>query len=639
MYQDLLIGLIPPNQRIGERALVIADDLGLRNNVILKYGVGEISRKNARELEEQGVDVIITRGINTDFVRSAVKTPVLNIPVTGQDLVKVLHETKKSTQIERPRIGLLAFTAITRDIDSLAEALDIDLRTYPVSQDFDQIQSQIRQAKRDGVQIVVAGHISSRLAEKEGMPSVFLDSGPAALKEVFLEAQNVAYARKLEQARTRRLQTVIDQSPNGILVVDADGNIQAANTMVRKLMRIGKDIDNAHAAEALPAELSSKCLDFSEPISDEMLNIDGTPLLLSSEIVKVGSQITDVIFTLQPATIISELESKLRKSLHARGLASKYSFDDIRGISTTLKNTITWACSFAATDSPILLMGETGTGKELFAQAIHTASPCGPGPFVAINCASLPPSLLESELFGHEEGAFTGARRSGKQGLFELANNGTIFLDEISEMDHYGQTRLLRVLQERCTMRIGGDKYIPVNARVIAASNQNLPQLVEKGEFRKDLFYRLNILPLKVPPLRERIGDVTYLSRYFAEIYQRKYASALPLTDAIIDILEDYSWPGNIRELSSVIERLALMARNTKVTEDFVRLQLTSEISTAGGSPQQVSYERREQTECDRILLALRQNNGHQGQAADQLGIHRTTLRRKMKLFGIKRFS
>ena len=349
-----------------------------------------------------------------------------------------------------------------------------------------------------GVQVVVAGHISSKLAEEEGLPSVFLDSGPAALKEVFLEAQNVAYARKLEQARTRRLQTVIDQSPNGILVVDANGNIQAANTTVRKLLRIGKDIVHVRAAEVLPTELSRKCLDTSEPAIDEMLNLDGNPLLMSTEIVKAGSRITDVILTLQPATVISELESKLRKSLHARGLASKYTFEDIRGSSTALKNTITWARSFAATDSPILLMGETGTGKELFAQAIHSASPCGPGPFVAINCASLPPSLLESELFGHEEGAFTGARRSGKQGLFELANNGTIFLDEISEMDHYGQTRLLRVLQERCTMRIGGDKYIPVNARVIAASNQNLPQLVEKGGVSKR-----SILSPEYPPFED----------------------------------------------------------------------------------------------------------------------------------------
>ncbi len=636
---DLLIGLIPPNQRIGERALAIADDLGLRNNLIIKYGVGEISRENARELEEQGVDVIITRGINTDFVKSAVKTPVLNIPVTGQDLVTVLHEAKKSTKIDRPRIGLLAFIAVNRDIDSLAEVLDIDLRTYPVRQDFDQIRKQISQAKRDGVQVVVAGHISSRLAEEEGLPTVFLDSGPAALKEVFLEAQNVAYARKLEQARTRRLQTVIDQSPNGILVVDANGNIQAANATVRKLLRIEKDIVHAQAANVLPIELSSKCLDLSEPVKDEMLDLDGIPLLMSTEIVKAGSHITDLIFTLQPATVISELESKLRKSLHARGLTSKYSFDDIRGNSTNLKNTITWARSFAATDSPILLMGETGTGKELFAQAIHTASPCGPGPFVAINCASLPPSLLESELFGHEEGAFTGARRSGKQGLFELANNGTIFLDEISEMDHYGQTRLLRVLQERCTMRIGGDKYIPVNARVIAASNQNLPQLVEKGEFRKDLFYRLNILPLKIPPLRERSGDVAYLARYFSEIYRRKYASALSLTDGIIEILEDYYWPGNIRELSGVIERLALMARNTKITEEFVRFQLISEISTEKASSQPIPTQGRSQTDCEQIILALKQNDGHQGQAAQQLGIHRTTLKRKMKLFGIKRFN
>ncbi|WP_029915334.1 sigma-54-dependent Fis family transcriptional regulator [Pelobacter seleniigenes] len=633
-----LIGLIPPNREIGERAIKVAAMLGLEDRIILKEGVGDISRIHAVELEKQGVDVIITRGINCDIVKSTVKTPVLEIPVTGQDLVTVLHEAKKSTRINHPRIALLAFAAINRDIAGLAELLDIDLLIYSVINNFEYIRGQIRQAMREGADVVVAGHISSGIAREEGLPTVFLDSGPAALREVFSEARNVAYARKLEQARTRRLQTVIDQSPNGVFVVDSLGNIQAINTMARQILNANIDYVNSKATEVLPTPLADRCLEFSTPIVDEMLEVNGTPILLGTEFVKMGSQVVDIIFTMQPAAIIGELESKLRKSLHTRGLTSNYSFADIWGDSKALKNTITWARSFAATDSPILLMGETGTGKELFAQAIHQVSPYGPGPFVAINCASLPPSLLESELFGHEEGAFTGARRSGKQGLFEIANNGTIFLDEISEMDHYGQTRLLRVLQERCTMRVGGDRYIPVNARVLAASNRNLRELVEKGEFRKDLFYRLNILPLQIPPLRERYGDVSLLAGRFADIYKKKYASSLKLTETIMTILEGHPWPGNVRELAGVIERLALMARNAEVTDSFVRSQLSMEdrVPEAPYVPQNEKAD--ELSERNRILQALKRHNGHQGLAADHLGIHRTTLKRKMKALQINRF-
>ncbi len=639
------IAFIPPDERIGRRARRVAAELGLDGaSFIVREGVGEPARGNARELERDGTDVIITRGINLEVVRQAVKTPVVEVPVSGQDLATALHEAKIYTGLERPRIALLAFSSVQHDVAVFADLLGIDLRIYPVVYDLDLIRGQITRAKKDQAHVIVAGRISGDLAAEQGMPALMLDSGEVALRTAIVEAQKVAYARRLEKARTQRLQAVVDISQNGILVLDADGCLQAVNATARRILHLDAGLEGRKAAEALPRALVERCARCEEGMADELLEIHGVPLLLSVDLVKMGAAVVDMILTLQPVAAISELESKLRKSLHARGLTCQYSFADIWGVSAAIRDTMVTARSFAETDSPILLAGETGTGKELFAQAIHQVSPCASGPFVAINCAALPPSLLESELFGHEEGAFTGARRNGKPGLFEMAHNGTIFLDEISEMNHYGQTRLLRVLQERCTMRLGGDKYIPVNARVIAASNRNLPDLVRRGRFRQDLYYRLDTLPLIIPPLRERLGDVPYLARRFAEVYRKKYGSAFHLTRPMLDLLEGHAWPGNVRELAGIMERLALTARTAAVTESHVaaalaplRVERPAAVRNAAGTPAPADG-RGGPAERERILAALGRNRGHLGRAARDLGVHRTTLHRRMRALGICKY-
>ena len=623
------IGVIVSGGWIGDRILEVAASNGWDGEILVREGVRDVAHTHAKELERMDVDVIIARGINAEIVRDTVETPVVEIPVSGQDLATALHEAKKLTRIERPRIGLLAYSQAKRDALVFSELLDIDLRIYPVVNDDDFIRTQIISAKKDGVHVLVGGKMTSLVAQEQGMQTLMLDSGEVSLRTALHEARMVAYARRLEKVRTRRLQAVADISSSGIFVLDVDGRIQAINATARSVLRIESELGGAKAADALPEVLKRHCMERDEPVVDEVVSIHGVPHLVSSHIVRMGGDVLDVIFTLQPVAAISELESKLRKSLHARGLTCQYSFADIWGESPALQKAIATARSFAGTDSPVLLTGETGTGKELFAQAIHQVSPWASGPFVAINCAALPPSLLESELFGHEEGAFTGARRNGKPGLFELAHNGTIFLDEVSEMDHYGQTRLLRVLQERCTMRIGGDRFLPVTARVIAASNRTLPDLVEQNLFRRDLFYRLNVLPLHLPPLRERQGDIALLARQFAEEYRRKYGVELRLTSTLMDVLERHPWPGNVRELSGIIERLVLLSRTEQLGWEQVEAALghSTALDVLVGD---VSPPLSGNPERDRILEALAKNKGHQGRAAQALGIHRSTLRRKM---------
>ena len=297
---------------------------------------------------------------------------------------------------------------------------------------------------------------------------------------------------------------------------------------------------------------------------------------------------------------------------------------------------------FANYEANVLLLGETGTGKELFAQSIHNASLRQREPFVAVNCGALPVSLLESELFGYVDGAFTGASRKGKKGMLEIADKGTIFLDEISEMDWQGQAHLLRVLEEHTITRIGDDKVIQVDVRVIAASNKNLRKLVEEGKFREDLYYRLNVLTLNIPPLREREQDLALLARHFLVQFGEKYKKAVELTPAAEQVLAGYPWPGNVRQLRNFCERLAVIAGTNRLEADFIIRQLEGVYMIRWDDiaprmqPELPSTEGAlAPTEKEQIVEALNQAGGHRQKAAELLGISKSSLWRRMKKYQI----
>jgi len=294
------------------------------------------------------------------------------------------------------------------------------------------------------------------------------------------------------------------------------------------------------------------------------------------------------------------------------------------------------ARKYARVDSTVLIRGETGTGKELFAQSIHNESARASFPFVAINCAAVPESLLESELFGYEEGAFTGARRGGKQGLFEQAHKGTIFLDEIGEMSITLQSRLLRVLEEREVMRVGGDRIIPIDVRVIAATHVNLLEAISSGGFREDLYYRLNKLALEVPPLRHRLADIPLFCTHFLDRYGKRHGGqAKTLTPEAVGIFQSYSWPGNVRELQSIIERLVVCVESGVIDSRDVQSLMHDELCGSKIEPRAAvppsPVTSLDDMARDAIRRALAESGGNRSVAADALGISRATLWRKLK--------
>lgn len=326
---------------------------------------------------------------------------------------------------------------------------------------------------------------------------------------------------------------------------------------------------------------------------------------------------------------------------------AKWHFNDIVGSSPLLAETLNLARIASKTNCTVLITGESGVGKELVAQAIHNDSRCANGPFVAVNCGAIPKGLAESELFGYENGAFTGAKRSGMPGKFELANGGTIFLDEIGEMSPDLQICLLRALQEQEVTRVGGKTPIKINVRVIAATNKNLEDAINNGAFRMDLYYRLNVFNIHVPPLRERCNDISNLAHYFLQKYKiRSNQAFVGFTSEAINALQNYPWPGNVRELENTVERAVIVCRSDRIRLDDLPENIRacyhqdgisepkSAVLMADPDPIPLSAN---EAEKDIILRALRSTNGNISKAATVIGISRRTLYRKMKKFNIAR--
>lgn len=366
------------------------------------------------------------------------------------------------------------------------------------------------------------------------------------------------YVKNLE------LDSILNLSHEGVLLVDNEGVVRLQSKALSAMLDIGTDIVGKRLADHIQDSLFSLLM--QQCLNNELVQYKEHSFLVTSRVMEQFGEKSGTYFNFRDVTYIRQLEQNLNDRLQTRGFVPKYTFDDIKTVSPAMTKCIGLARKFAQSDLPVLVSGESGTGKELIAHSIHSASGRANRPFVAFNCAAVTESLIESELFGYEGGAFTGALKGGKIGLFERANNGTIFLDEIGDMPYVLQSKLLRVLQERQLMRVGSQSVVSVNIRVIAATNQDLEQRIRNGQFREDLYYRLNVLPLPVPPLRERKEDILFLLRYFSG---PSLGADVRISAEAEDILLRYEWPGNIRELWNVASYAAFLA-DTAITAEAI---------------------------------------------------------------------
>lgn len=444
-----------------------------------------------------------------------------------------------------------------------------------------------------------------------------------------------------------QLSVILNSAQEGIQMVDKNGIIQYVNegftriTGIPASQRIGTNVFDVSADGALAEVLKTgkPCIGkLNRAVgSNAQVISNALPVIVNGEMtgaVVVFQDISEVIRLTKElkrsTTLIDGLKDEIKKMNEGKG-----SFEDIICKSSAMKDVINMAKKAAREDSTILITGESGTGKELFANALHGESRRSAKPFIKVNCAAIPENLLESELFGYEAGAFTGAGKL-KLGKFELANGGTIFLDEIGDMSHVLQAKLLRVIQEQEIERVGGIHPIKIDVRIISATNQNLLELIRRGRFREDLYFRLNVINIHIPPLRERKEDIVALAETYIKEFNRKfYKNVKGLTNKAQELLLSYQWPGNVRELKNIFERTILMAEGEWITEDLL-LPYFNQLKKRGKD--KTGILPLEEMECKMIKMALEEYGtsvkGKQN-TANALKISLATLYNKIKKYGI----
>ena len=430
--------------------------------------------------------------------------------------------------------------------------------------------------------------------------------------------------------------TIMESIDEGILALDANCTITHINKTAHRVLKLVDPIESLSNTQLCNVlfkghsllEKVSKFFSNSRTNEETFFIDEGSLTVTCKFILSPNTSVAGIVLVLREFKLVKNLVNRIV------GLRAHFTFSDLIGEDPVFLQAINLAQVASRSDSNVLLLGESGTGKELFAQAIHNSSKRRDRPFIAINCAALPRSLIESELFGYAEGAFTGAKKGGNTGKFELADGGTLFLDEIGEMPSELQAILLRVLQEGIITRIGGKEVIPIDVRIIAATNKNLIKEIQKNTFRQDLYYRLNVLAVNSPPLRTRKTDISLLANSFLTKYNKRLNKDVQyISKEVLNSMELYNWPGNVRELQNVLERaLNVCTGDTIVPSNLPELFSDSKPQ----APHKSSFVSTKEFEKDLIIRLLIECNSNRTQVAETMGISRTSLYRKFELYNIK---
>ena len=512
------------------------------------------------------IEGVISRGPWAPVLEKHLEIPVFPFTV---DTFDILCNIDQAAQKGFKNIGLFSWLGNQNNPYSYGTLYTIELGDIHVFMTHIKTTEEARFLMKrmiDGYEMDAAiGDIEfAQMVEESGYPYF-----PYKLSSDYL-AQTIEYAshsvrmqiqKKKNHSYVTAITNIIGEAS---IITDAEGKILFSNKKAEEDFGIRSEhltnITDILPLENTGAEIVNRYIRLGQ--NRYVLNV--LPLSLNEE--------PCFSYLLSNAKSIEKTEITIRKQQHKTGLSAKYRFDDIIYADPLMENIIKRAKRFASSDGTVLITGESGTGKEIFANSIHNASQRADGPFVAINCATLSESLIESELFGYEKGAFTGALSSGKKGLFELADKGTLFLDEIGELSVSTQAKLLRVLQEQEVRHVGGEKNIPVNVRILAATNKPLLQMVSDGTFREDLYYRLSLLELRLPPLRARSADIIPLFQNFVLSLGEKSGLKIYWTDdSVFEPLLTYSWPGNIRELRNIAERAVLLSDSLSLTQEYLK--------------------------------------------------------------------
>lgn len=602
----------------------------LNMNVLFDDLVAEAKRMEKEHL----VDAFVASGGNASILKRTIGTlPVVNLVPTGYDIIAVLQRAC----LHSHRIGCVFFENTDQDaikalkiLGDLA-CLALEICTYSTRS---QLESIIANMHKRGIRDVIGGGLALSVASEYNIFGHYIIT-EMGLVSAIRSAVELVESRRNEIIQSSQLSSVLSSISEGIIAINNDDQITLCNPSAEKLLKInssnviGKRVDTVLANTRLNIVRKTGLKELNQ------IQTEDNSVVLTNRIPIVSDGITiGALATFRDIHDV-EMASVQIRNLYQQGLTAKKSFSDIIGKSVQLQNAVREAKEYAASDATILILGQTGTGKEVFAQSIHNLSARRKKPFVGINCAAIPSSLLESELFGYEEGAFTGAKRGGKRGVFEMADSGTVFMDEISEIPLKTQALLLRVIEQREVMRLGSEKIRPIDIRIIAATNKNLLRMVKEKKFREDLYYRLNVLQLHIPPLVERPDDIPITFYYYVRQYCRHIGSAELTRLSQLPELSEYSWPGNVRELRNIAERFSVLSQSNDDYEAILRGSLIQgEKQTnllIAPSIAKKSAKKSTTISDEMIREALKRHSGNRNQTAAALGISRTTLWRRLR--------
>lgn len=610
------IMLIAPYVELAEEAKRI--NLELNYDVIVRHAYLPDLPAVLAEARNKKVDVIVSRGGIALKAAKMQDIPVVEIPITGFDILEALERGKTLS----PRVAVVGFANIIRGANRVAEILHIPKLVVAYRENANDCAETIKTLNEQGFDLIVGDALPVKIAEEFGLKGILVQSGREGLLSAYAEGVRIAQVRRQERVRREQLRTILNSTYHGIIAVDKDGLVTVINPQAEKICaKSYEDVQGEHYAAVFPWLKLERTLQEGKNESEVLLNLGRMRVILNKVPIVVNNEVCGVVTTIQELNQIQEAQQKLKEEVLKKGHVAKAEFAHILGASAKIKEAIEQARAYSRVESAVLIEGESGVGKELFAQAIHNVSSRAREPFVAVNCAAIPANLLESELFGYVRGAFTDARREGKIGLLEMAEGGTLFLDEIGEMALPLQAKLLRVLQEKEIIKVGDNRVIKINVRIIAATNQNLRELVEQRRFRPDLYYRLNVLSLRIPPVRERKADIRLLVDHFLTKFKAEHTRPdLRMSQPALALLEKYSWPGNVRELAAAMERAVVRGKGNLISETEFREIRENELKreNVGADP-------------DVLLNALLVCGGNKSRAAALLGIDRTTLWRRLK--------
>lgn len=585
----------------------------------------------AQHCIHDGTEIFISRGRTATYLREHISAIVVDIGTSYFSYANAINELRK----EKPdiKIAILGFSDQFHQIASkynnlwgtgvIFRAVQWRGKTDEMLQN--EFKTEIQRLKDDGIEAVIGNHLIRNIANSLGLLTAIHYPDTDMIEMALVEAEYIARSLVADEEKTQTISAFLNAASEILIKINTDGTIAEFNNAAQAVFCL-KPGSNPPSMihDIMPSINWSAFRANPKELHEKIFQYDGQNIVVDIVPIFISSSFSGAVMSAQKVTKIQKLERKLRSTIAQKGLIAKHSFSDIIGESPAFLEAVHRAKKIAQSEGTVLITGDTGTGKEVFAQSIHNYSSRAKRPFVAINCAALSPSVLESELFGYVRGAFTGALSEGKTGIFELAHTGTIFLDEIGELPFDIQAKLLRVVQEKEIVRIGDNKVIPVDVRVIAATNRDLQDEVDQHRFRIDLYYRLSVLTLHLPSLEQRKEDIPL----FMQNFLMEKSPEKQIAPDALEFLKSMRWPGNIRQIHNMAERLTVFSDSDMIC--------ISDIKKVTENNQDIlaPYRSEDTTSLLRkniIIDALEHANGNRTQAAQALGISTVTLWRWIK--------